>query len=1112
MSRYDWPASTETSDDAGGRVGYTTRFLPPADVRMPDGTVPPLPAMRAPRPRRRIAPKALPSGGTNLWLPIGPSSIAHGQAGGQPKVSGRVRDLAVHPDNGNRVYAATGAGGVWFSADRGTSWTPLDEFVVSPNRSTMFPVGNALSCGSIHVHWGTATTGADDIVTVGTGEPGGAAGLAGLPGGRVQGIGILQATGPGTGTPWTLPGGGDALRGHVVGRIVESPLDPTHLFATTTNGLYSKIGAGAWTLVPGSFAAPELAATRASASLIRVWVTTYDALFVAELPHPYTGTNAVFTRCTLNPSVRGLKVVVAGAGNDVWVQGQRTLPPKTAVAPGALWRIDASDPIPITGTEITGIPPTLFGESGDQSWYDNTITVHPDHADVLYIGGSAVYVDGEWNASMYRITVAGTVATTEWIGRGVHSDVHMIKVGGPTLPPGTDRVVFVGCDGGVFMSGSDGHADSFVTRNNALATLEPGFVASHPTNDGIVTAGMQDNGTCERVGDTVWTEPFAGDGGGVVYDPAAPNRFFRQYTKASWASSDHGSIAPVLRRVGGAKDSSEAFENDQSLFYTSPSSLSHGGTTHLVVGTNRPWYSPDWGRSWVTVPSGRDPRATNKADLAIDVINPSGVNGRYKEDLPTFLCCTREFTGDRVNGTGIAACRLAPLADAAGDHRIRLLVLWNGGISFFIGRRPTTSTDGAWTWSTETSEHIGAATDPAEITAVTNAAPVAFLPAPDLISDIAVHVPTRGAHGSFYVTTIGAPVTGVGTVIDTLWWYDGDGHFVPCGLRNTAAHGVWPVLADRIVSPALAVVVDPAHPEVVYVGTSVGVVRGTLDLTGANPVWTWARFDNGLPEAAVQDLSFFDHDGVRLLRAALQARGVWEVDIGTVAQTAHTFLRVFPTDTRRRQPVQLTGAAINGATGVRYDASPDIVLDTSAIVYAAAGPVEEELTEPRAPQTVGPFVSQEFAASAFRVHVLVHHRWYETAPAASIRVALLRHSMPADGSDVPLGTIWATMVSIAGVGPVPGVLPSDWELAGGALLRPMGAPVDTRRPRAVTFDVNLVGLEDGERVMFMAVVMSEMDPIDLSDAVKPDASPCTTVRDLVLNSRHVAARSFRHVI
>jgi len=74
----------------------------------------------ASRPRVRAmamgapAPMAFPASNTNRWNPIGPSAVRRGQADGRPRVSGRVRDLAVSGD-GQRAYAGTAKGGVIFA-------------------------------------------------------------------------------------------------------------------------------------------------------------------------------------------------------------------------------------------------------------------------------------------------------------------------------------------------------------------------------------------------------------------------------------------------------------------------------------------------------------------------------------------------------------------------------------------------------------------------------------------------------------------------------------------------------------------------------------------------------------------------------------------------------------------------------------------------------------------------------------------------------------------------------------------------------------------------------------------------------------------------------------
>src|SRR5260370_19774437 len=64
--------------------------------------------------------KPAPPPGVN-WTPIGPSVINSGFT-----AAGRVTCVLSGPA-GTRVYAGAAAGGVWFSADGGRSWAPLDD-------------------------------------------------------------------------------------------------------------------------------------------------------------------------------------------------------------------------------------------------------------------------------------------------------------------------------------------------------------------------------------------------------------------------------------------------------------------------------------------------------------------------------------------------------------------------------------------------------------------------------------------------------------------------------------------------------------------------------------------------------------------------------------------------------------------------------------------------------------------------------------------------------------------------------------------------------------------------------------------------------------------------
>ena len=79
------------------------------------------------------APMAFPANNANRWVPIGPSVVRQGQAEGRPRVSGRIRDLAISPD-GQRAYAGTAKGGVWYTDDGGATWEPVGGWANEPRR------------------------------------------------------------------------------------------------------------------------------------------------------------------------------------------------------------------------------------------------------------------------------------------------------------------------------------------------------------------------------------------------------------------------------------------------------------------------------------------------------------------------------------------------------------------------------------------------------------------------------------------------------------------------------------------------------------------------------------------------------------------------------------------------------------------------------------------------------------------------------------------------------------------------------------------------------------------------------------------------------------------
>ena len=78
-------------------------------------------------------------------------------------LSGRIADIAVHPDNDNVWYVAVGSGGVWKTENSGTTWSPIfgDQasystgcITIDPNDPARIWVGSGENVGGRHVGYG----------------------------------------------------------------------------------------------------------------------------------------------------------------------------------------------------------------------------------------------------------------------------------------------------------------------------------------------------------------------------------------------------------------------------------------------------------------------------------------------------------------------------------------------------------------------------------------------------------------------------------------------------------------------------------------------------------------------------------------------------------------------------------------------------------------------------------------------------------------------------------------------------------------------------------------------------------------------------------------------
>jgi hypothetical protein len=458
----------------------------------------------------------------------------------------------------------------------------------------------------------------------------------------------------------------------------------------------------------------------------------------------------------------------------------------------------------------------------------------------------------------------------------------------------------VACDGGVFRSDTGGRVNTFQSRCTGLAALEVGFHAPHPTSSHFGAIGCQDNGTQVRSGDTVWEETFVGDGGGVAFHPTRSQYVITQWTRGTWFAQPAAGFFGPLSRVQGGRVAAVAgvagpydSENSNSAFYSGNATIARTATeSRLAIGTDRVWLCDDVGvnagSTWRVIGFPDGP-GTDQA-LASNAASAPAWVGRPQRAAPPAVG---------------APIFLGPVIRLRWASPTVLLALYQRGIVRYV------QTGANWAAT------IISPGTPGEPT---------FAAGNELFSDIATLPMVGGvATNDFYLTTTGN--TG-NTLTDTCFFYDSTGPaFVPTNLRRQL--DPVPGTAGPL-DPAFAVVVDPTSPTDVYVGTVTGVWHG---VRGAGNVHAWGvgSIVNGLPEATVQDLTIWhdpaDAAAPRLLRAAVQSRGVWEVDLRAANEPQRTYVRVHERDDRRRFPTPMADPRRRpGAPVEPIFASPDITV------------------------------------------------------------------------------------------------------------------------------------------------------------------------------------------
>ncbi len=213
-----------------------------------------------------------------------------------------------------------------------------------------------------------------------------------------------------------------------------------------------------------------------------------------------------------------------------------------------------------------------------QGGYDLAITVQPNNANNVFIGGTNIYnsTDGfATNINTKRIGGYNSSANYSLYPNS-HSDIHTLL-----FEPGSNTVLYAGDDGGIQKADITATTVAWTSLNNNYVTYMYYHTDISPVNgQNVFLGGAQDNGTTVIDGGTTGNSILGGDGTGVGFISYTSPTVFNLI-----ASSQSGSLVRLTGPSAGFNinpiGSTSIFvtycnldqDNTNNLFYAGSTSL-----------------------------------------------------------------------------------------------------------------------------------------------------------------------------------------------------------------------------------------------------------------------------------------------------------------------------------------------------------------------------------------------------------------------------------------------------------------------------------------------------------------------------------------------------------
>ncbi len=487
---------------------------------------------------------------------------------GPALMSGRVSDLAIHPDDQSTWYVAVGSGNLWKTTNAGTTWSPI------------FDDQGSYSIGCVTLDPSNPST-----VWAGTGEN---------VGGRHVGYGDGVYRSRDSGKTWENVGLTETQH---IGMIVVDPRDSDTVFVAAEGPLWSPGGErGLYKTTDGG--------------------ATWDQILAGG---EYTGVNELHLD-PRNPDVMYAVMQQRFRNVAALINGGPESGIHKSTDGGRTWRELTTgltdDDKGRIGLAVSPINPDILyatvelahrkggfyrSDNGGESWTKGAEYIS---------GGTGPHYYQELFASphqldrVYQMDVRTHV--TEDGGKTVrrlrephkHSDNHALA-----FDPNDPEYLLMGCDGGLYESWDLGETWKYVA--NLPVTQFYKVAVDYDTPFYNVVGGTQDNATqhgpsrtdnTHGIRNADWMITVFGDGHQPAIDPTNPDIIYSQWQQGNLVRHDRktGEIVYIQPQPG------EDEETDR-FNWDAPILISPHDPERLYFASQRVWRSDDRGETWTPI-------------------------------------------------------------------------------------------------------------------------------------------------------------------------------------------------------------------------------------------------------------------------------------------------------------------------------------------------------------------------------------------------------------------------------------------------------------------------------------------------------------------------------